>query len=109
MACIRKRRGKYVVDHRDAAGIRRWRTYETRREADTALGKVLAQSGQEAHPTVDPAITVTEYAAHWSATLEAGVKAGTLKPRTATHYVGILDRHLLPILGRRRVRELERV
>lgn len=32
MACIRKRRGKCVVDYRDGAGIRRWKTYETKRE-----------------------------------------------------------------------------
>ena len=33
MACVRKRRGKWVVDYRDGAGIRRWVTCETRRDA----------------------------------------------------------------------------
>jgi len=108
MACIRKRRGKYVVDYRDAAGIRRWQTYETRHEADAALARVLQESGQETCPTVDPAISLADYAAHWLATIEAAVRAGTLKPRTAAHYAAILGRHVLPILGRRRVRDLGR-
>ena len=28
MACVRKRRGKYVVDWRDGAGVRRWKTFD---------------------------------------------------------------------------------
>jgi len=28
MACIRKRRGKYVVDYRDDVGARRWVTWK---------------------------------------------------------------------------------
>ena len=108
MACIRKRRGRYVVDYRDAAGIRRWLTCETRREADAALARVLREAGQETRPTVDPAITVADYATHWLASIAASVKAGTLKPRTAAHYAAMLNRHLLPALGRRRVRDLDR-
>src|SRR5207247_143438 len=80
--------------------------YETRREADGALGRVLEEAAQETLPTLDPAITVGDYAGHWFATLEAGVKAGTLKTRTAAHYAAILGRHVLPTLRRRSVREL---
>src|SRR5689334_2920208 len=107
MACIRKRRGKYVVDYRDAAGIRRWRTFDTQREAKDELRRVDNNAAQATRPTVDPAITIEEYAAHWAAMLDAGVRAGTLKPRTSAHYAAILDRHLLPTLGRRRVCDLE--
>jgi hypothetical protein len=39
MACVRKRRGRYVVDFRDDDGRRRWETYDTRKEADAALSK----------------------------------------------------------------------
>jgi hypothetical protein len=41
MACIRKRRGKWVVDYRDASGVRRWITCETRKGAQTELAKKL--------------------------------------------------------------------
>jgi hypothetical protein len=41
MACIRRRRGKWVVDYRDAAGIRRWLTRETRRAAEAVLADRL--------------------------------------------------------------------
>ena len=34
MACIRKRRGKYVVDYRDNLGVRRWITHDTRKDAE---------------------------------------------------------------------------
>lgn len=38
MACIRKRRGKWVVDYRDGAGVRRWVTCETRRRGGSKPG-----------------------------------------------------------------------
>jgi hypothetical protein len=43
MACVVKRRGKWVVDFRDHEGKRRWETYETRREADDALAKRIGE------------------------------------------------------------------
>ena len=33
MACVRKRRGKYVVDWRDGTGRRRWTTFYRKRDA----------------------------------------------------------------------------
>ena len=41
MACIRKRRGKYVVDYRDNLGVRHWITRDTRKDAEKELGKIL--------------------------------------------------------------------
>ncbi len=43
MACVRKRRGKWVVDFRDNKGKRRWETHETRKAADDALSKRVGQ------------------------------------------------------------------
>jgi integrase len=37
MACVRKRRGKWVADYRDHTGKRHWETFETRKEAEGAL------------------------------------------------------------------------
>jgi hypothetical protein len=62
MACIRKRRGKYIVDYRDGAGVRRWITCETRRQAEDVLTERLRVSRQPIRPAVDTNITVAEYA-----------------------------------------------
>jgi len=41
MACIRKRRGKWVLDYRDQFGIRHWKTTKgTRKEAEFLLNKI---------------------------------------------------------------------
>jgi hypothetical protein len=64
MACIRKRRGKYVVDYRDSAGVRRWVTCETRDQADGVLADKIRESSQAAPPVHDRKITVKEYGAH---------------------------------------------
>jgi integrase len=37
MACVKRRRGKWVADYRDHTGKRHWETYETRKEAQRAL------------------------------------------------------------------------
>ena len=51
MACIRKRRGKWVVDYRDAVGARRWVTCETRAQADAVLEGALRESRQPVRPS----------------------------------------------------------
>lgn len=33
MACVRRRRGKYVVDWRDGVGVRHWRSFDRKRDA----------------------------------------------------------------------------
>ena len=35
MACVRKRRGKYVADWRDGAGVRHWKSFDKKGDADT--------------------------------------------------------------------------
>ncbi len=44
MACIRKRREKWVVDYRDGAGARRWVTCETREAANAVLSEKIRES-----------------------------------------------------------------
>lgn len=101
MACIRKRRGKYVVDYRDGAGIRRWATCATRREAEDVLSQKVREARQLTRPTVNPDITISEYAERWLSLIAAGVK-----PRTLTMYRGHLTLHLLPAFGTTKVRQL---
>src|SRR3989442_14305094 len=103
MACIRKRRGRYVVDYRDGAGIRRWVTCVTRREAETVLIEKARERRQPTRPVVDPNITVSSYAERWLSQV-----AVTIKPRTQESYSQTLRVHVLPMLGPTKVRMLQR-
>ena len=46
MACIRKRRGQWVADYRDGGGVRRWRTFGTKRNAEDFLAKTIPEVRQ---------------------------------------------------------------
>ena len=103
MACIRKRRGKYVVDYRDPAQKRRWVTCDTRRQAEAVYAEVVRVARQPTRPVVDPDITVADYAAHG-----LGQVTVTVKRRTRDIYQGNLRRHILPALGALKVTALDR-
>jgi integrase len=103
MACIRKRRGKFVVDFRDAAGVRRWVTCDTRREAEQALAGLLRERRQTLRPEVDPEVTFVEYAQRWLKLL-----APAVKPRTLKSYHDTLRLHLVPVFGATRLRQLHK-
>src|SRR5258708_30827737 len=103
MACIRKRRGKYVVDYRDALGVRRWVTCDTRRDADAALERAIGETRGPRRSAVDPEITVRAYAEHWLT-----VAGPTLKHRTLEGYGDLLRLHVVPALGELKVRRLDR-
>ena len=92
-----------VVDYRDAAGVRRWITCETRRQAEAVLSERLRDSRQPIQPAVDPDITVAHYAERWLALIGAGVK-----PRTIEGHRTALRLHLLPTFGRVKVRLLQK-
>ena len=103
MACIRKRRGKYVVDYRDAFGRRRWVTCDSRRESERVLSERLSAVRRSAQPVIDPEVRVGAYAERW-----LGLVAAGLKPRTLQSYAGALRIHLLPLIGTKKLRELQR-
>jgi integrase len=104
MACIRKRRGKWVVDYRDGAGIRKWITCETKTEAEDALAKAIPESRQPRQaPAVDANITVQGYAVHWLMTV-----AASTKPLTAESYRVMVTHHIIPRLGQVKVRALSK-
>ena len=54
MACGRMRRGKYVVDWRDGAGIRHWKTFDRKGEAETFRDKVGPDARQRLTPLCLP-------------------------------------------------------
>ena len=103
MACISKRRGKWVVDYRDTTGRRRWVTCDTKRDADRVLADRLRESGQVAVPLVDPSITVAAYAERWLKMIGSTVTLATIEG-----YRLNLSRHVLPAFGAMRVQQLTR-
>jgi integrase len=104
MACIRKRRGKYVVDCYDHTRTRRWITCDTKREAEDKLSeKVREIKLLNGSVCADPDITVVEYFSQWIEKI-----ALTSKPRTADTYADYFRIHILPEFGDRKIRDLHR-
>ena len=103
MACVRKRRGKYVVDWRDGAGVRHWRTFDRKADADEFRDKVGPEARQRLTPAVPATITMQEYADHWKVLI-----GQTVKRRTLDRYAEILTLHILPGFEKVRVRDMDR-
>src|SRR5262249_42732494 len=103
MACIRKRRRKYVVDYRDSAGIRRWVTCETRRDAEAVLDEKRRESRQGTRPVVDPDITTEDYSKRWLNIVQA-----TVKRATYDSYNNTLRLHILPEFRSTKIRQIQR-
>jgi hypothetical protein len=99
MACIRKRRGKWVVDYRDSAGIRRWVTCETRRDAEVIYDEKRRESRQGTQPVVNPDITIENYSKRWLAIVQATVKQATYES-----YGNMMRLHILPAFRAVKVR-----
>src|SRR5687768_11972651 len=93
MACIRKRRGKWVIDYRDTEGKRRWKTIEsTRKDADEELARIV----NAGRPTAaDTKRKFEEFAATW---LETYVKPNC-KASTYWEYESVIRNHLIPEFG----------
>src|SRR5262249_39436720 len=94
MACIRKRRGKWVIDYRDTMGKRRWVTVEGNREAAEAeLTKIISNGKQ---PLITKR-TFKECAEDW---LKTYAKPN-LKESTYQEYEAVLRNHVYPVFGQR--------
>ena len=107
MANIRKRRGprhtRWTVDYRDAGGRRRRLTATSRAEAEDLLADKIRESRQPGAFSADREITVRDYHDRW-----VRVVAHEIKPRTLMGYRQQFRLHILPALGRVRIRELHR-
>lgn len=103
MACVRKRRGKWVVDYRDATGKRRWKTFEKQADAKAHCLEIEKDAKQPIIPTVDPEITLKEYAQRWLGFVKATRKAATWQS-----YEGNVRLHIEPSLGAIKVRMLQK-
>ncbi len=103
---IRKRGNSWsvVVDHdRDEDGKRRqkWHSgYRTKRDAERALTEVLNRIRSGTY--VDPGRqTMTEYLREWLVAIQR-----TVRPGTWTSYRTNIERHVIPRLGGRELRQL---
>jgi integrase len=103
MACIRKRRGKWIVDYRDGADVRHWKTCDTKREAEDFLDAERPKTRQWRQPAVDANITIGQYAVRWLDLIKP-----TIKPRTYRRYEELWRVHLKPSFEDVKVREVHR-
>jgi integrase len=105
MAKIWKRadRDTWVVDYRDGAGERRRLTAPTRDAAEQLLADKVKESREPAEPVEYRNITLAAYAAMRRPLMEQEVET-----KTARSYCQMLDGHVLPTLGRVKIRELRR-
>lgn len=103
MACVTKRRGAWVVDAR-IHGRRIVRVYRTRREARDAAAKLQAEIRRSARPGVDPFITLAQYVPRFL----DDCREAEVAPATLHRYAKSFENHILPTLGRIRIREITR-
>src|SRR5262245_41354694 len=107
MASIRRRgrakRNVWVVDYRDGAGVRRRITAATREAAEDLLAEKIREGRQPSPAAADREITLAAYAERW-----LGQVSVDLRGYTPTSYKETLDRYILPVLGRVKVRALHR-
>jgi hypothetical protein len=61
MACVRPRRGAWVLDYRQH-GRRVVRRFRTKGLAQAALVKLRSRRAGKLHPVVDPLVTIRDYA-----------------------------------------------
>jgi integrase len=97
MACVVKRRGKWIVDFRDQHGRRRWQSFETRKLADAHLSTVVkdVQSGRYRSPAELPTFAVV--VARWL----DGKRDHPAS--TFSFWQNHIDNHLVPAFGPLRI------
>ena len=104
MACVRKRRGKWVIDFYDQFGDRHWETVGTnKKEAEERLAQRLLDigKGQFIIPK-DRKITFAELASNW-----LNGREGKIRPSTKSQYEDHVDKHLVPFFGPMRIGQID--
>ncbi len=97
MACVRKRRGKWVADYRDPTGVRHWESFDTRKAAEQELAKHTTAIKDGRYTPANDKRTVADAYKSW---LELSVE-GTdnrsgkaLRPTTKALYLGTWRTHV---------------
>jgi integrase len=104
MACVRKRRGKWIIDFYDQSGERRWETVGTnKKEAEDRLAQRLIEIGKSRYITPkDRKITFKEFAEKW---LEG--RDGKIRPSTIGQYADHIHKHLLPFFDAIKISDID--
>jgi integrase len=99
MACVRKRRGKWVVDYRDPQGTRHWESYRTRKEADDVLARHVTamRDGHYTQPN-DKRTVGDAYQSWWDLSVEGmdNRSGAALRPTTRALYLMTWRKHVEP-------------
>jgi len=110
MACVRKRRGKWVADFRDPAGKRCWQTYDTRKEAEVALAAATVAIRSGRYISANDARTVCSAYESWHKLCVEGSDNRSGKPLRATtqaFYSLVWRVHLAPRWGAMKLRQVD--
>jgi integrase len=103
VACVRKRRGKWVLDYRDQHGARHWETIDgTRKDAELLLAERLQEIGRGDFRAPDEQKTFDELVAAY----RTGHIAVAIRDTTAEWYEAAIRNHLLPFFAGRKLREI---
>ena len=93
MPCVRKRRGKWVIDFYDQFGKRHWETIgNNKKDAQTELAGRIDKVDKETYRPKNKKKTFGEVAEEWYQTLVLPNK----RIKTVRYYRNMLDNHLLP-------------
>jgi len=110
MACVRKRRGKWVVDYRDPAGKRHWETFDTRKEADAALARSTVAIKEGRYSAPNDKRTVADAYESWRKLCVEGSdnRSGKpLRPTTSGFYSLVWRVHLAKRWGAVKLRQVD--
>ena len=103
----RGRPGKWLLDYRDAAGVRRIKTFDTKREAEDAAAEQTRERGR-LKPTLSLDMTVGDLFERWIKLVEAtDAKRRTREVYRAlfTRYLSVFKDTQVRHLGRERIEE----
>jgi integrase len=101
MACVRKRRNRYVIDFYDQSGRRRWETLPegtTRKEANEVLGEIERKVRQGNYIPAKRLPLFSEVADAWHASKDVNIRHST-----SSQYKGHIEKHLKPFYGTSRI------
>jgi integrase len=102
---VYRRGGRYTVKYRDPAGKQRSRSAATMAEARSLKAELSADLRRGEYRETSR-LTFAEYAADWMRTYSGRTSRG-LKATTLADYVSLLEHHVLPVLGHRRLSQVE--
>jgi integrase len=97
-----KEKSAWVVDYFDAKGKRRLKTFRTKREADDWRSETKIELKRGTHVAARDGITVAEAGKLW---IEA-CEADELEPATVEQYQQLLDLHINPRIGSKKLQDL---